>query len=465
MNAETRHRKTLAWVASLAYLLVWGLVDWRTGSELSLSVFYLPAVAWVAWHGGRWQGVGIAFLAGGVWLLAELGAGGGWDNPGLTTWNAFVRFGFFCITGTLLAEVRDRRAAEKELAAQRAMLGKILDALEDGVLALDGNGRRLLTNPAAEVAISEANLGGDPRTWWQSLRENHVGGDLLPASPQDLPGIDEGRTARLEFSIKQSKETGERRFEMEVEPIKEVVGEKPALLIVTRDRTEKYLLEKRISEVSEFEKRQIGQEIHDGLCQQLAALSFHAAALQQELDAAGQPGFAASAGELRGRLQDGVREARELSHGLFPAGLEDGLASGLRLLASTFHGRAGFEVRHEAAEENFALSPADSIQLYRIAQEAVMNAIRHSGGTSICLRLSRRDGALVMEIDDNGRGITEEAGERAGIGLAIMRHRAGLVHGHFRVEPLPGGGTRVVCRVGEASRSVRDLPTATTPTS
>lgn len=441
--------KGIVWAIAIGYIAIWGIIDWRTGSELSLSVFYLPAVAWIAWHLGRWSGFLAALFAGVVWLLAEIGAGGSADNAGLTAWNAFVRFGFFCITGSLVAEVRVRRAAEKELAAQRALLGKILDALEDRVIVLDTEDRLLLANPAARSALAETSPAGDPSAWWKDLREKHAGGDFLPPSPWELRAPGGDRAAKLEFSISTDGEDAERRFEMEIEPMGESDDQASGLLIVTRDRTERYLLEKRISEISEFEKRKIGQELHDGLCQELAALAFHTAAWQQELETTGQTDLAKASGLLRGRLQECLRGARELSHGLFPAGLEDGLDGGLRVLAATFQGRPGCDVSYDGPVDSIHLSEDDAVQLYRIAQEAVLNALRHSGGTLITIRLRGESKSLVMEISDNGRGLPDARGAKPGIGLAIMRHRAGLVHGQLSVESPPGGGTRVICRVGE----------------
>jgi signal transduction histidine kinase len=80
----------------------------------------------------------------------------------------------------------------------------------------------------------------------------------------------------------------------------------------------------------------------------------------------------------------------------------------------------------------------------------VLNAIRHSGGNMISVRLAQERGSLLLEIKDNGEGIVASSGDRPGIGLAIMRHRAGLVHGHLLIDSAAGRGTRIVCHIGEA---------------
>ena len=436
-----------AWWSAVVYLLLWGIVDWRTGSELSLSVFYLPAVAWVAWRHGRLQAVLVSFLAGIVWLAAELGTGAWGGVKGLLLWNAAVRFGFFCITGVLVSEVRIRQAAERQLKAQGAMLGKILDALEDGVVVMDPGCRLILANPAASEVFRSVAGTDRPDDWWKCLRDLHAGGDKLPPSPWEVPGVRDRHGARLEFSIESPKTEGERRFEMEIEAIDNKDRNPSCLVMVSRDRTERYLLEKRITEITELEKRQIGQEIHDGLCQQLAALAFGVAAWQAELEGSGRVEMAGVADRLAREVKDAIRLARDISHGLFPAGMEDGLDSGLRILAEKFQGRAGFDVRYEPHAQDIPLSQESSIHLYRIAQEAVTNSIRHSGGSTVIIRLATGPDGLELSVEDDGSGLPPVPPGATGIGLAIMRHRASIIHSRLEIESTAGKGTRVRCRM------------------
>jgi signal transduction histidine kinase len=85
--------------------------------------------------------------------------------------------------------------------------------------------------------------------------------------------------------------------------------------------------------------------------------------------------------------------------------------------------------------------------LYRIAQEAVTNAVRHSGAHGISITLARKDGETALSIEDDGTGLSSEAMQADGMGLRTMRYRAELVGGKLEVGPGPSGGTRVVCRL------------------
>jgi signal transduction histidine kinase len=204
-------------------------------------------------------------------------------------------------------------------------------------------------------------------------------------------------------------------------------------------------LEQEIVNISEAAQRRIGQDLHDGVCQVLAALSCSAASLRTDLENRQLMAEARTAGELARLLQAAVVETRDLARSLVPAFVSEvGLALALEALAhsvSTLHRvNCTFTLcgRESAVDEEVAT------HLYRIAQEAVSNAIKHGKASHIALSLDLAEDCSTLQIVDDGVGISEKPSSD-GMGLAVMAYRARLTGGELTVEPLPGGGTAISC--------------------
>ncbi len=162
---------------------------------------------------------------------------------------------------------------------------------------------------------------------------------------------------------------------------------------------------------------------------------------------------AAREGELAEKLARGIADVnvhvRSLSRGLVPVDVDaEGLMAALEDLARTVEQRyrswtCTFECPQtvEVADDDVAT------HLYRIAQEGVVNAVKHSGGNRIRIRLERDDHELLLEVCDNGTGIGESSRETAGAGMRIMEHRCSLVGGKLAVTSGEDGGTVVICRI------------------
>jgi len=114
----TLDRPSRAWIVALATcgVAIVGVIDYFTGYELSLSLFYLGPVALAAWYGGRGIGAGIAIVSCAVWYTAELATGAQYSHPAIPVWNALVRLGFFLITSLLLSALRKSLLGEQRLA-------------------------------------------------------------------------------------------------------------------------------------------------------------------------------------------------------------------------------------------------------------------------------------------------------------------------------------------------------------
>ena len=204
-------------------------------------------------------------------------------------------------------------------------------------------------------------------------------------------------------------------------------------------------LEKDVTEAAERESQRIGHELHDSLGQHLTATSLALQVLSTKL-ARESSARSRDVDQTVEMVEQGIDLARNIAKGLFPLELEgEGLAAALREL-STVTGRTHNVVCEFEYDPFVRLS--DSItatHLYRIAQEAVINAIKHGHVSRIVLELFRNDGNLPLSIKDNGVGLPPALPEGRGIGLRIMSSRAGMIGGLLSVKNQAEGGTIVRC--------------------
>ncbi len=221
---------------------------------------------------------------------------------------------------------------------------------------------------------------------------------------------------------------------------------KPQLIYASaRDVTLQKRLEKEIIEAGDLEKERLGRDLHDGLCQNLAGIAALGTTLSRKLSAARDPG-AEEAAEIAGLLNQTISGARDLARGLNPVGLADiGLAAALRALAASVQALHRVSCRFEGDVLFPSLDPAVETHLYRIAQEAVSNALRHGRGRHIAISLRFRDGGGSLSIEDDGVGIPEEKLVQEGIGLHTMNYRARLIGASLEVRPIAPHGTAVSC--------------------
>ena len=228
---------------------------------------------------------------------------------------------------------------------------------------------------------------------------------------------------------------------------------KRALETVERQRAleaaqaESRRLEGEILDIGESERRRIGADLHDGLGQQLTAIELLCAGLKE--DAASRPDLAGRLDQMGKMLREAIAQTRALARGLVPVGDDaDALPAGLAELADRTNALGRARCRFEASSPAPRCGRAVASHVYRIAQEAVNNALKHANATEIVIRLSRCGGALRLEVADNGAGLPAEKGK--GLGLEVMRHRAGVIGGSFEVVSRRGQGVAVRCTVPTA---------------
>lgn len=204
-------------------------------------------------------------------------------------------------------------------------------------------------------------------------------------------------------------------------------------------------LENEIVNISEAEQRRIGQDLHDGVCQVLAALSCSATSLRGELEKRNLKAEARKAGELASLLQGAVVETRDLARSLVPAHVSDvGLTLALEALTQSVSRLHGVNCTFESVGGDAGEDEQVATHLYRIAQEATSNAINHGKAKNIALSLAAESNRLTLQISDDGIGIPSVP-SRKGMGLPVMQYRSRLINGELVIERPEEGGTRICC--------------------
>jgi PAS domain S-box-containing protein len=216
-----------------------------------------------------------------------------------------------------------------------------------------------------------------------------------------------------------------------------------------RDITSRVALQSELAEASEREQQRIGSELHDGLGQQLHALSLLAKLLLKDLEKTSSPHIDAAL-RLSKHIDEAGVLARNLAHGLQPVNPEpEGLMIAMRELASRTREIYRINCTFRCKQRILVTNPIVAGHLYRIAQEAVNNAMKHGHPTRLTLMLSKVGEKTVLGVKDNGKGFRVPAKRAKGMGLHIMRHRSDVIDGTLVIQRHPKGGTEVVCTVPE----------------
>jgi PAS domain S-box-containing protein len=224
------------------------------------------------------------------------------------------------------------------------------------------------------------------------------------------------------------------------------VGERRLFTGIARDLTDRKRMERELIEISDREQRRFGQDLHDGLGQVLTGVGFMISSLEQRLASREAP-EAADARQISELVTHAIAQARSMARGLHPVRqVEAGLMTALQELAN--HIEQVYRIRAEfvCAEPVLIDDSAVATHLYRIAQEAANNAIKHGKARRITISMTRqaRD-SVGLTIADDGVGIGDAPARKKGMGLQIMKYRAGMVGATVSIGRGAASGTCVSC--------------------
>ncbi|GHA84458.1 PAS domain-containing sensor histidine kinase [Cognatilysobacter bugurensis] len=272
------------------------------------------------------------------------------------------------------------------------------------------------------------------------------------SAPPPAPASDGDPSSRIEL-----RRADGRAFLAEVRARRLRIGARDLTLLLVCDVTESERIREKLEEqqerlqamarrmlsVQEDERRTLSRELHDDIGQQVTAIKLAALALRDEVDAGRRADIVA---EIVGATDQTLAKVRDLSLLLRPPQLDAlGLEAALRWQAGAMfrNGAPRLELSIQPLSER--PSPAAELACFRIAQEALTNALRHAQARRVELTLAVRDHELVLDVDDDGRGFALGAG--SGLGLVTMHERAQQLGGRLCIDSAPGRGTHVRAEV------------------
>jgi signal transduction histidine kinase len=206
-------------------------------------------------------------------------------------------------------------------------------------------------------------------------------------------------------------------------------------------------LQEQVFESARCERSAIGHELHDGLGQHLTATALAAEVLAKRVSAS-DPAEAQNALRLVKLIQQAVEQTRQIARGLLLSEIAPNkLIAELEELAAKSSRQGSVPCRFTVRGHPQVADTPTASHLYRIAHEAVHNALHHGKPRRVAIDLTDNERVLALTITDDGTGLPASRSMEHGLGLKIMAHRAGLIGGQLAVEAVAGGGTRVLCRV------------------
>jgi signal transduction histidine kinase len=221
---------------------------------------------------------------------------------------------------------------------------------------------------------------------------------------------------------------------------------------IARDITERRRLEREILEISTREQRRIGHDLHDGVCQQLAAIAYLVDILGDRLQEKKTP-EAAEAERIGSLINETNAQARSVARGLFPVRLEEhGLVLALEELAASASSRYRITCRFICETAPVKVDSEVELHLYYIVQEALLNAVNHGKASTVIVTLAADEDQLRLTVQDDGTGFQLSGKGWSGMGIRIMRYRAKVIGAALDIQSQVGHGTQITCVFHPSSR-------------
>jgi two-component system, LuxR family, sensor kinase FixL len=341
-------------------------------------------------------------------------------------------------------DITERKLAQEKLRKSEERIRAILNAASDAIISIDRNGMIDSINPATEEMFGYAReelIGQNVRMLMPSpYAEEHdayiarylqTGEARIIGSGRELTGRHkDGHTFPIDLSIS------------EIDHLQMFTG-------IIRNVSERKALQEHLLTIAAEEQRRIGQDLHDGVGQQVLALGMMAHTLTEMLkeQSPAEPHLGLAA-KLAEGLKATLAQIRALSKGLVPVEVEaEGLMSSLMELATEISRLPGLSCRFVCDPPVQVSDSRKATHLYRIAQEAVANAVKHAQAHDIHIGLKSTEETITLTVRDDGIGIPVVDRCHDGLGLRIMQYRTNLAGGHLTIEPLAQRGTLVTCTV------------------
>ena len=340
----------------------------------------------------------------------------------------------------LMHDLTERMHYEKQLETSQRRLHAIMDNAAESIIVIDKTGAITDYNAASEKLFgyhADEVIGQNVSMLMPSpYREQHdsylakflkTGKTLYGDKKRELPGLrKDGAIIPLELNIT-------------------TIDHLDLFCGIIRDLSQQRALEKEVADICSLEQERIGQDIHDGLGQQLTGLGMMISSLKRELARENIP-QSAKMDEIISYLQKAAEDSRTLSRGMAPMSIETlGLEDAIKLLANDVQKVTGIKCTYESSQPVNISDNTISIQIYRIVQEAVNNAVKHANAKNIRITMSNI-GHFELSVSDDGDGfqVSDETFKNS-LGVRIMRYRAGTIGCNLHIATSPQG-TVIHCK-------------------
>jgi PAS domain S-box-containing protein len=343
----------------------------------------------------------------------------------------------------ILRNISERKLAEEFLRVRRDLSEQFIESAPNIVMVLDLEGRIVRVNPTFEKLTGRTKKEIEGEDWFdhfvpvRNRKKNRALFHSLLTGPPLVEYIDPII----------AKDNEEKFIEWNAAHLTDADGINTGLLCTGNDVTDRLRLEGEVISAVEEDRRWIAQELHDGVGSLLTGINFHLGALKEKVEAQTplDPSEIEAVASLVGNAID---QSRNIAKGIHPIGADpEELVSALGRLISRMDGAHSALCRFICEPPVLLEDPVVANQLFRITQEAVNNAVKHSGAKSITVTLTKTADRIRVEIDDDGDGFDPDSQSPEGLGLHIMHYRTRAISGTLTVTSTPGKGTRVVCSV------------------
>lgn len=349
-----------------------------------------------------------------------------------------------------LAGAVERTHTEQALRESEAKARAIVETTVDGVITIDRQGRIESFNQAAESIFgyrAEEVIGQNVKVLMPSpYHEEHDGymRSYRETGRRKIIGIGREVTGRRKDGS---------TFPMDLAVSEVHLGDRRIFTGIVRDITERRQLEKEILDITEQERRRIGQDLHDGLGQMLTGIGLLCQNMTRQLERR-KVSEAEEAAEITDLVKEADQYARDLARGLTPVDLEaSGLVAALRRLVANAERLFDIECAFDEVGSALVHDGTPATHMYRIAQEAVSNAVRHGQAKRIKISLAAGAEQIRLRVQDDGVGFSDMEHEGPGMGIHIMRYRARIVGGTLDISSRPGSGTAVTFTLPQRTAS------------
>src|SRR3984957_1659193 len=327
-------------------------------------------------------------------------------------------------------DITELKRTEEALQEERNVVSAILHTVGALVVVLDPEGKIVRFNRACEEVSGYSFEEVNQKYFWDLC--------VVPEEAERFKIIVEQlrvENGGKEYETSWVARDGSRRLIAWSSTILPGENNTQAYIIATGiDITERKRLEKAILEISAEEQRRIGQDLHDGLGQHLTGIAFMSKVQEQKLADKGLA-EAVEAARIVSLVNEAINKTRELAHGLLPVISDShGLMSALKRWAAEVETLFHISCRLQIDEPVLIDDANVSTHLYRIAQEAVNNAIRHGQAKHVVINLFPGDDYGILKIENDGCSLPEPAPSGSGMGMQIMNYRARMVGGSLKVE-------------------------------